>query len=258
MERLSANRAPAGISAAALRAWGLIFLAAGVIGRGLIQQGLLGISGMDMNAVLQAMNESESVMGMVTVSLVLQAVESCAVPIFAFLMVEGFQHTASWKKYVIRVTALAIVCEVLYNVVMSGTLMAMDTRNPVWCTVLGLVLLGLFRYVDEKMKGNKLLKFAMAVAGLLWAQMLKVDYGVFFVAMVLTLWVMRRKPQYRLFVGMGVSALCTVISPFYLAATMGFMAIHFYNGEKGESSRVFHYGAYPAMLLVCALAPLFL
>jgi len=69
---------------------------------------------------------------------------------------------------------------------------------------------------------------------------------------------MRSKPQFRLFVGMGVAALCTAISPFYLAATMGFMAVHFYNGEKSESSRIINYAGYPAMLLVCALIPMFL
>ena len=258
MERLSANTRPAGIGAGALRTWGMIFLLAGVVGRGLIQNVLLGLGSMSMEQIFQAMNETEGVMGMVTLSLVLTAVESCAVPIFAFLLVEGYQHTSSYKNYLIRTVALAIVTEVLYNIVMGGAFLDMSSRNPVWCVVLGLVLLGLFRYVDEKMKGNKLLKVVMAVAGILWAQMLKVEYGMFFMAMVLTLWVMRSKPQYRLFVGMGVAALCTAISPFYLAATMGFMAIHFYNGEQSESGKVFNYAAYPAMLLVCALIPLFL
>ena len=113
------------------------------------------------------------------------------------------------------------------------------------------------KWLAEKL-GKSVDKVVMAVAGILWAQMLKVEYGVFFMAMVLTLWIMRNKPQYRLFVGMGVAALCTAISPFYLAATMGFMAIHFYNGEQSESGKVFNYAAYPAMLLVCALIPLFL
>ena len=173
-------------------------------------------------------------------------------------MVEGFLHTSSYKNYLIRTAVLAIVSEVLYNVAMSGSVLDMGSRNPVWCVVLGLVLLGLFRYVDEKMNSKKLIKFVMAVAGILWASMLKVEHGVFFMAMVLTLWVMRSKPQYRLFVGMGVAALCTAISPFYLAATMGFMAIHFFNGEKSESGKLINYAAYPAMLLICALAPMFL
>lgn len=258
MERLTPNTRPAGIGAAALRTWGLIFLLAGTVGRGLIQNVLLGLNNMDAQQLLQFMNESSGAMGMVTLSLVLTAMESCAVPIFAFLLVEGYQHTSSYKKYLMRTAVLALVSEVLYNVVMSGSIVDMGSRNPVWCVVLGLVLLGLFRYVDEKMGGKKVMKIVMAMAGVLWAHMLKVDYGVFFMAMVLTLWVMRGKPQYRLFVGMGVAALCTAISPFYLAATMGFMAIHFYNGEKSESGKAFNYLAYPAMLLLCALAPMFL
>lgn len=258
MERLSANNRPAGIGAGALRTWGLIFLLCGVVGRGLIQNVLLGLNNMDAQQLLQVMNGSDVAMGMVTLSLVLTAMESCAVPIFAFLMVEGFLHTSSYKNYLIRTAVLAIVSEVLYNVVMSSSLVDMGNRNPVWCVVLGLILLGLFRYVDEKMNGKKIVKFVMAVAGILWASMLKVEHGVFFMAMVLTLWVMRGKPQFRLFVGMGVAALCTAISPFYLAATMGFMAIHFFNGEKSESGKLINYAAYPAMLLLCALAPLFL
>ncbi len=257
MERLSANTRPAGIGAAALRTWGLLFLLAGTVGRGLIQNVLLGLNHMDAQQLLEIMNESDVAMGMVSLSLVLTAMESCAVPIFAFLLVEGYQHTSSYKNYLIRSVVLAMVCEVLYNVVIGGSVIHMETRNPVWCVVLGLILLGLFRYVDEKMNGRKLMKIVMAVAGILWAHMLKVDHGVFFMAMVLTLWVMRNKPQFRLFVGMGVAALCTAISPFYLAATMGFMAIHFYNGEKSESGRAFNYLAYPAMLLLCALAPMF-
>ena len=258
MERLTGNTRPAGIGAGALRTWGLIFLLAGAVGRGLIQNALLGLGTMTAEQILQAMNETDGVMGMITLSLVLQAIESCAVPIFAFLTVEGYQKTSDYKKYLIRVIAIALVTEVLYNIVMSGSVLNMATRNPVWCVVLGLVLLGLFRYVDQKLKGNKLMKFAMAVAGILWAQMLKVDYGLFFMAILLTLWVMRNKPQFRLFVGMGVTALCTAISPFYLAATMGFMAIHFYNGEKAEGGRVIQYAAYPAILLICALAPIIL
>ena len=258
MERLSANTRPAGIGAGALRTWGLIFLLAGVVGKGLIQNVMLGLNQLNMDQILAMMNEAEGVMGMVTLSLVLTAMESCAVPIFAFLLVEGYQHTRSYQKYLLRVVVLAMVSEVLYNVAMSGNILDTHSRNPVWCVVLGLILLGLFRYVDERMGGKKIMKIIMAVAGILWAHMLKVECGIFFLAVMLTLWAMRAKPQFRLFVGMAVTALCTAISPFYLAATMGFMAIHFYNGEKSESSSLFNYFAYPAMLLVCAAAPMFL
>lgn len=258
MERLTGNTRPAGITASALRAWGLLFVAIGIVGKGLIQNVLLGVGSMDPQMLLQAMNESDGVMGMVTLSLVLQAMETCAIPIFAFLLVEGFQHTSDYKKYLIRVIAVALVSELLYNVVMNGQVIALSSRNPVWGCVLSLVLLGLFRYVDEKLKGSKVLKTFMGLAGILWASMLTVEHGVFFVILVLVLWIMRVKPQFRLFVGMAAAALCMPISPFYLASTMGFMAVHFYNGEKGDSSPVVNYAAYPAMLLACAAAAIFL
>lgn len=257
MERLTGNHKPSGISASALRAWGCLFLALGVVGKGLIQNILLGIGARDTQDILQAMNESGEVMGMVTLSLVLQAMETCAVPIFAFLTVEGYQHTSDYKKYLTRVIAVALASELLYNIVMDGKLFAFATRNPVWGIVLALLLLRLLRYVDERLKGSKVLKICMALAGILWAKMLGVEHGICFVAMVLVLWVMRGKPQFRLFVGMAAAAMCSAISPFYLASTMGFMTVHFFNGEKGESSPVVNYAAYPVMLLAVTVASFF-
>ena len=109
MERLTGNTRPAGIGAGALRTWGLIFLLAGAVGRGLIQNTLLGLGTMTAEQILQAMNETDGVMGMITLSLVLQAIESFAVPIFAFLTVEGYQKTSDYKKHLIRVIAIAMV-----------------------------------------------------------------------------------------------------------------------------------------------------
>ena len=52
--------------------------------------------------------------------------------------------------------------------------------------------------------------------------------------------------------GMGgaVAALvCSVFSLFYMASPMGFLAVHFYNGEKGPDNRTVNYLAYPVLLL---------
>ena len=59
------------------------------------------------------------------------------------------------------------------------------------------------------------------------------------------------------FSGMAAAALCTGISPFYLAAPMGFLAIHFYNGEPGNSSRLVNYLFYPVSLLLIGLVARF-
>ncbi len=254
MERLSGNRRPAGIAASSLHTWGLIFLAAGVISRGLIQNAMLGVNHMDFQTLLQAMNDQPGVMSMVTLSLVLQAVESCAVPIYAFLVVEGYQQTSDLKKYFIRVLTIALVSELLYNIVMDGKLFAFSTRNPVWGVVLSLIMLYFFRYVDERMKGSRFMKVMVVVMSFLWSNMLSIEHGSIMVILVSILWLMRKKPQFRVFVGCGAAAVCSLLSPFYIAAAMGFLLVHFYNGEKGEGSRTVRYLAYPAILLGCLAA----
>ena len=102
MERLE-NRRPRGIDSKALRTWGLLFAAAGIIGRGTIQAHMLGIGHLSGQELLTALGATEQAMQLATISLILQALEVCALPIFALLLTEGMQHTSSKKAYFLRV-----------------------------------------------------------------------------------------------------------------------------------------------------------
>jgi hypothetical protein len=75
--------------------------------------------------------------------------------------------------------------------------------------------------------------------------------------MFCVVYLFRNKKMFMGFSGMAAAALCTGISPFYLAAPMGFLATHFYNGEKGESSRLVNYLFYPVALLAIGLVAMF-
>lgn len=244
MEKIDRSRI-GGLTGNALRTWGFLFLVLGTAGVSLIQNGMLGFQGLDAAQMLEAMEQSQTVMGLVTVALVLRAIEACAVPVFAFLLVEGFLHTSDWTRYLGRVCIVALLSEIPYNLAMGGSLWMTDSRNPVFGLALALVMLYFYRRFR-----NIFLKIAITVAGVLWCQMLKVDYGAFTVLLVATLWGMRKWPQYRLFAGCGVAVSCCLISPFYLASPMSFLAIHSYNGEPGERNRLVNYLAYPAILLV--------
>ena len=46
---------------------------------------------------------------------------------------------------------------------------------------------------------------------------------------------------------------CSLVSPFYLASPMSLLAVHFYNGEEGDTNRSVKYLAYPVALLVVAV-----
>lgn len=256
MERLTTQK-PSGMNGDSLRTWGLFFLAAGVIGRGLLQTHILGIGQLTALQLLETMNASQTAMTMVTISLVLQAMETCAVPIFAMMLVEGVQHTSDFKAYMLRVTGLALIAEIPYNLAFSGKILAMDARNPVFGLVLSMVMLYFFRqYAGFGIK-QILIKVFVAVASVIWCRMLSIDSGICVVLVVAVLWTFRKKALYRNFAGAIALVLCTAVSPFYLAAPMGFLAVFFYNGEEGTNSRTVKYLAYPVILLVTGLLGMF-
>lgn len=257
MERLR-NQKNTGLNGNALRTWGLLFLATGTIGRGIIQKQLLGVGEITAQQMLDAMSNSQGTMILVTLSLVLQALETCAAPIFALLLVEGFQHTSDFMRYLTRVLGLAVLCEIPYNLAVGSGFLDWTSRNPVFCMVLGLIQLYFYQRYAEKSLQNTLIKAVVTIAAVIWGEMLKIEFGSCMVLVIAVLWAFRKKPLYRNFAGATVTIVCSLMSPFFLAAPMGFLAVHFYNGERGEENRLVNYLAYPAMLLIAGLLGIFL
>ena len=253
MERLTTRRNK-GINGNALRAWALLCLATGVIGRGVIQHYLLGIGQVTTQQLLEIMNASSDAMTLATVSLVFQAMETCAVPIFALLIVEGALYTRDFKAYLTRVTLLALVCEIPHNLAFGGKLFLMTSRNPVFGVVLSLIMVAFYRQYSGTALKNVLIKVAVAAAAVVWSEMLKIEFGSALVLLVSTLWAFRGKTLYRNLTGAVVTVICSIFSPFFLAAPMGFLLVFFYNEEKGTTGRQLNYAAYPAMLILAAAA----
>ena len=139
--RLSARRPERHTDAAALRKWAMIFLTAGVIGQGLIQNRLLGMGSLSSTELLSNMQADSSVMTLVTIALFCQVLETCAVPLFSFLLVEGFLRTRSFEKYLIRVGAVALISELPYNLAYGGKILELSSRNPVFCLFICIVML---------------------------------------------------------------------------------------------------------------------
>ena len=248
MERLSEQKPTRGISAAALRTWGYLFLLLGVAARAVIQNGLLNLQGVTTQQLLDVLQGSNDAMALATVSLVMQALEACAIPIFAFLLVEGFFHTSNFVKYFGRVALVALVSEIPYNLAMGGGLFITSSRNPVFALVLGLVLLWFYRYYGEKSAKNIAINIVVTLAAVLWCGMLRIEHGTFTIVLIAAAWFMHGKPM-RTLVCAIASALGVAFSMLYLAAPVSALAIHYYNEEKGESSRIFNLLCYPVMLL---------
>ena len=256
--RLSARRPEKHTNAATLRKWAMIFLAAGVIGQGLIQNRLLGMGTLSSMELLSNMQADSSVMTLVTIALFCQVIETCAVPLFSFLLVEGFLRTRSFEKYLIRVAAVALVSEIPYNLAIGGKFFELGSRNPAFSLLICLVMLYFFRRYEEKSPRNTLIKLAAVFCVFLWAGILDVEHGQCCALLVAEIWALREKPNLQTFLGILLVFCCMIFSVFYLLAPIGFLILHFYEGEQGEENRLVNYLSYPVILLVCGLMVRFL
>lgn len=256
-ERLEIHRS-GGINRNILRLWGLLIAAAGVLGRGILQNRVLGMSTVTSADLLELMNASKAAMQAATAALVLQAIEAAAVPIFVLLTIDGFQRTKSVKMYLLRVAGAAVVSEIPYNFAMHGTLLDNASRNPMFGLVLILVMLYLFRYFAGTDLPKILIKAAVLLAAWMWAAMFRVEYGRSMVLIAAALWFFRDRHTLSLFMASAVALCCTVGSPLFMFAPFGFLIAHFYNGEEAPTPRVVQYLLYPVILLLTGAVGLIL
>lgn len=257
MERIQ-RRKHSGINSDGLRMWGILFLALGIVGKAIFQNQYLGMNRGDGNALLALLEQNPDMMSYATVAVVLQAMETCAVPIFAFLLSEGMMHTKNPKQYLIRLLATAAAAEIPFNLAMSGKLLDFSSRNPVFGLVFAAVGIWFCMYYGEKSVKNFFIRILVVFCAALWCGMLKVQYGAITVFISAVLWAFRLKPSYRNIAGASVTIVCSLSSMFFMAAPMGFLAVFLYNGEEGEMRPLVRYGAYPALLLMAAAAGMFL
>lgn len=249
---------PSGITQNGLRLWGFVFLTLGVFSQCIIQNGWIGANSITNEELFAAMEQNSSLMYIVPLSLVGQAFGTCAVPIFSLMLVEGFMHTSDLKNYFLRVLGLAVLSEIPYNLAMEGKWFALESRNPVFGLILAMVVLYMFQKYSGKGWKNFAIKAVMLVAAIVWAAMLHVEWGEGTVLITAALWACRNKTTFRTIVGISTAALCTLFSMYYIAAPMGFLAIHAYNGQRGDQNRAVNYLAYPVILLAMGLSGLYM
>lgn len=260
-----------GMSGQGLRIWGLLFLAFGCA----------------YAPNLAAYFHSEETGFLVTTAgLVLQLLHYCAIPIFAFLLVEGFTHTVSAKDYAIRVGILAVAAELPYHFAygknpfdftasdnLLGALSfngglhfdyAEFSLNPVFGLLLSMILLYFFkRYAGKNIK-HVLLKAVLWLMAFVWTEMLHIENGKALVLLVPILYFLRNKRMWVVFAGCIAMTLCGFLdssaeagflqtAAYIGCAPIAFIMIHFYNGEPGEGNRYVNYFAYPVILIAIGL-----
>lgn len=257
MERL---RQPGkkGLGKQQLLFWGMLFLLAGMFSRSFLQNRVLQIGSLTGEQLLEVMSASKAAVAAATTALVLQALETCAIPIFAFLLVERFANCTSRKKLMLFLLITALVSELPYNLMASGKILDLTSRSPAVAMVIGVAVLYFFRRYRENSFGNVLVKIIVGISAVLWAVLLKVDHGVALLAVTMTMWAMRKKKHLLTLAAGSVAAACMLISPFYILSAVGILPVHLYWEEESEDPKLFSYFIYPLLLLIVGLLSYFI
>lgn len=84
----------------------------------------------------------------------LTCVGRLAFPIFAFMIVEGYFHTKSIKKYVLRLLLFAVISEIPFNLAMGSRFFYPIHQNVLWSFLISIGLIGW----NEKVKNKQVWK----------------------------------------------------------------------------------------------------
>ena len=165
-----------------------------------------------------------------------------AFPIFAFTLSEGYVHTRSLKKYLLRLFIFAV------SIQMPSVLLGYNYPMNIFFTLfLGLLSI----YIFSLKKINIILKIILIGFILFFSQKFKLDYGIYGILVIINFNIFRNN-KFKILMNFLVLNIYNVIFPkvFDLPDTQLFslislVFIFMYNGEKGRSMKYFFYLFYP-------------
>ena len=212
-----------------------------------LQNGLIKVDSYTMDTLLEAFNTDANVFGLSVTFMTCMAISAFALPVYAKLLLDGFQKTKDLKEYVIRVAVVALVSEMPYDYAMNRVCFDMSSQNPAMGMLIALIMLCIFRILEDT-RGVKgvLLRIVIIISAVLWTVILSVSYGAGFVIMVALMWLFKENKKLAIISGI-------ISSVIYFPAPLGFIFCKFYNGEKGDGNRVLFYFLYPLQYLAIGL-----
>lgn len=178
-----------------------------------------------------------------------------AFPIFAFQAAEGYHHTHDFRGYCKRLALFAVISEIPFNLMISGSPIYPFHQNVMLTLLLGLLCCRAF---DQR---KWWLIPLYGLAGVVTFP----DYGVLGVATVVMFHILRGQKWWQLaflflinwygFEGQQL-VLGTFKLPLQAFAILAWIPITLYSGEKGRGGRALQYGSYlfyPVHMLILGL-----
>jgi len=210
-----------------------------------------------------------------------------AFPIYVYLVAEGFRHTKSPLKFLLRLGAFALISEPFFDMAIRRAQLPwgvdfLNHTNIFYTLFLGGAAIYAFEIGRTKLSPI-IGKFAADILPiiplmiLMWVAdvVLTTDYGAYGVAFIFLMYVIkppklrlaamallciyqhqqlvRQMVQYLFFDGHPVSTIFLMMIPSTLVAVV---LVTFYNGRRGPSFKWFFYASYPVHLFILGVVSL--
>ncbi len=141
-------------------------------------------------------------------------------PLFAFLLVEGFVHTRSRKRYGMSLFVCAVISELPWNLLHGGKLLC-DSQNVFFTLLLG--FLGMC--VIEQQKSRPVIQAAALLGIGVLSVLIRSDYSIHGYTFIVLLYILREHEVLRMFSSFSLQN--------HWFALGAFVPISLYNGKRG-------------------------
>lgn len=178
-----------------------------------------------------------------------------AFPVFAFQAAEGYHHTHDFPGYCKRLALFAVISEIPFNLMISGSPFFPQHQNVMLTLLLGLLCC---RAYDSR-------NWLAMVLWLLAGAFTRCDYGAAGVWTVLTFHAFRGEKLGQLLMLLLINLFCydgpeialgPLTFPLQTFAVLAWLPIALYSGEKGRGGKALQYGSYlfyPVHMLILGL-----
>ncbi len=187
----------------------------------------------------------------------MRGVGRIAFPIYCFLLVEGFQRTRNKAKYALRLGVFALLSELPFDLAFSSTVLEFSYQNVFFTLFVGMLTLLVMERVEMRMCAGErkgilsvavrcIAIFLIPAAGAIAAELLRTDYGAKGVLCIVILYLFRWNKPMQLIAGA-----CSFL--WESVASLAFLPIAFYSGQRGWNLKYVFYMFYPLHLLILYL-----
>ena len=233
------------ITADGLKMFACIVMLIQTVGIAVIEKGLIHLDQYTQESLNQAMSHDSRLMTLAGIGSIMQLIGGMAIPVFAFLLVEGFRNTSDYKKYLLTMIITALVSEIPYDLAICGKVWDLSSQNAMITMCICLIMLKCMElFSNSSGFAGSMVRILIMIAAIVWVSIFRAEYGLCMVLLVTVFYVFDTKNVLKIVLG-------CIISLMYVTGPIAFYGIWCYNGErKDRINKYVYYAFYPLHLLV--------